>query len=132
LRPLKLAALKHAINAMSPVLLRLAPGIGPRRPVSLLCTRLFRMLRKALKMHPAGFYEAENFPQLLQALERSLVFIAEEDGHYAGWLAEALLLTHDLVAETRREFPPGQEGDVAWIHWASGQPILGVRKAKGY
>lgn len=126
----KLAALKHAINAFSPVLLKLAPGIGPRRPVSLVCTRLFRMLRQALKLHPVGFYEAENFPQLLQALERSVVFIAEEDGHYAGWLAEAMLLVHDLVAESRVQFPPGQEGDVAWIHWASQQPITRVKAAR--
>jgi hypothetical protein len=79
-------------------------------------------------MHPKDFYEPENFPQLLQALKQALVFIAEEDGHYAGWLAETMLLVHDLVAESRAQFPPGQEGDVAWIHWASGQPILDFKQ----
>jgi len=81
-------------------------------------------------MHPGRFYEDANFPRILQAAEKTLVFLAEEDGHYAGWLAMTMLLVHDIVEVTRVQFPPGQVGDVAWIAWACQHGIRDVKQGK--
>lgn len=128
MRALKLVAVKNLINSVVPMLERLVPRTKPQRPACRLTRRLFQLLRKGLKLHPERFYADKNFPKLLRALERSLVFIAEEDGHYAGWLAESMLLVHDLVEETRPEFPPGPRGDAAWIRWASRQGITKIKR----
>lgn len=129
MRLARLAATKEILNRVTPVLLKAVPGVGPRRPVSKLTVRLFQLLRKALAMHPDRFYEDGNFPRILQAVERTLLFLAEEDGHYAGWLAQAMLLVHDLVEESRSRFPPGQAGDVLWISWACQHGIREVKAA---
>ena len=115
----KLILVKKLINRFTLTLLERVPDVGPKRPVSWLTHRLFRLLQRALTLHPERFYANKNFPRVLGAVERVLIFIAEEDGHYAGWLTEAMLLIHDLVEESRRHFPPGQEGDVAWYRWAA-------------
>jgi len=122
----KLQSVKHAINMFSPVLLRLVPATDSSKPVCVLTRRLFALLRKALGEHPSRFFADKNFPQLLQALERTLIFISEEDSHYAGWQAMTMLLIHDLVEESRKQFPAGPPGDVAWIQWASSQKVAKV------
>jgi len=114
----KLAFVKRLINNLAPRLLKVVPRVQPRRPVSALTLRLFAFLRMALKLHPERFHVDGNFPKLLEASERTLVFIAEMDGHYAGWLGEA-----------RGQFPPGQAGDMAFYQWASQHGILKVKPA---
>ena len=123
----RLALVKRAINSYVPGIINMVPRPAAKRPVSQLTRRLFGLLREAVKLHPARFYADENFPRLLDALERLLVFIAEEDAHYAGWLAEAMLLLHDLVEEERMNFPPGETGDIAFYRWASQH---GIRRVK--
>ena len=110
-----LVFVKKALNRWAKGAVRAVPGVYARKPVSKLVKRLMDLLQKGLKLHPKRFYADKNFPRLLRAVERTLIFICEEDPHYAGWLAEAMLLTAQLVQETRREFPPGAEGDRAWI-----------------
>ena len=126
MRALKLEAVKHALNAFSPVLLKMVPGTGSAKPVCVLTRRLFALLRKALRLHPEAFFKDQNFPLLLQALERTLIFIGEEDSHYAGWEAMTMLLIHDLVAETRPQFGPGPAGDALWIQWAASQRVAKI------
>ena len=109
---------------------RWVPGVEAERPVSLLTKDLFKLLREALALHPAEFYGDKNFPTLLDVVERFLVYVAEEDGHYAGWLAQAMLLVHDLVDESRQGFEPGARGDVDWLVWASGHPIGDSKQGK--
>ena len=106
------------------------PGVDPARPVSQLTKDLFRLLRESMRMHPVRFYQDGNFPTLLDVAERFLVYVAEEDGHYAGWLAQAMLLVHDLVAESRRRFPADAQGDLAWLEWMSGHPVAKYKPAK--
>jgi hypothetical protein len=96
----------------------------------MLTAELFKMLREALALHPSRFYQDRNFPDLLDVVERFLVYVAEEDGHYAGWLAEAMLLVHDLVEESRRRFPAGADGDLAWLEWMSRHPIAKHKAAE--
>ena len=106
------------------------PRVEPARPVSQLTRDIFRLLREAMAMHPARFYQDGNFPSLLDAAERFLVYVSEEDGHYAGWLAQAMLLVHDLVHESRVGFEPTTSGDLAWLEWASGHPISAYKPAE--
>jgi hypothetical protein len=96
--------------------------------VSRLTLRLFELLQKGLGLQDKAFYEDKNFPRLLKALEKTLIFIAEEDPHYAGWLAEAMLLCSQLVQESRRQFPPGAEGDVLWMSWAAQARVKGFKQ----
>jgi hypothetical protein len=119
-----LADVKRSVNLMVQVLERMVPQKEARLPVSRLAEQLCSLLLRASRLAPKEFYADANYPRLVQVVGKVLVFVAEEDGHYAGQLAQAMLLVHDLVEETRREFPPGREGDIAWMHWASGHPIL--------
>ena len=121
----KLVVVKKLINRVARAALKVTPGVTPKRPVSKLVIRLFEYLREALKLHPERFYADQNFPRILEATERLLVFVAEEDGHYAGWLAEAMLLLHDIVEEERLRFPEGEAGDIAFYRWAAEH---GIRK----
>ena len=123
----KLALVKRAVNSYVPGIINMVPRVEPKRPVSKLTRRLFGLLREAVKLHPERFYADKNFPRLLDALEKLLVFIAEEDGHYAGWLAEAMLLLHDIVEEERLRFPEGEAGDIAFYRWAAEHGIGKVK-----
>ena len=122
----KLVLVKRLVNGFVPVLLKAVPEVEARRPVSVLTRRLFGLLREALKLHPERFYADRHFPRVLDAVEKALVFIGEEDGHYAGWLAEAMLLLHDVVEEERVKFPKGEVGDVAFYRWAAQHRIREV------
>lgn len=123
-----LAFVKRGINAWAKGAVKAVPGVYARKPVSKLVKRLIGLLQKGLRLHPKEFYRDKHFPRLLRAVERTLVFICEEDPHYAGWLAEAMLLTAQLVQETRREFPPGAEGDRAWIAYMAQVRIAGTEQ----
>jgi len=125
-----LILVKRAVNHAARVLGKLVPRVVPARPVSSLTKDLFDLLREAVAMHPDRFYRDQNFPRILDAAERTLVYVAELDGHYAGQLAQAFLLIHDLVAESRRRFPPDSRGDVAWLMWASRHGIAKVKEAE--
>jgi hypothetical protein len=125
----KLAVVKALVNNAAAMLVKAVPGTGAQRPVSRLTRRLFQMLRDAAGLAPGRFYQDKNWPRLLEALEKTLVFISEEDGHYAGQLAQAMLLIHDLVEETRRDFPRTAEGDVAWLQWASRHEVTKFKQA---
>ena len=122
--------IKHAVNAWAKSAVKVVPRITAKRPVGSLVKQLFGLLKKSAGMHPREYYEDRNYPRLLEALEKTLVFISEEDDHYAGHLAQAMLLVHYLVAYTRRKFPAGREGDVAWIRWASGAQITRVKQTE--
>ena len=122
----RLALVKRALNSYVPGILNMVPRVAAKRPVSQMTRRLFRLLRESVKLHPESFYADQNFPRLLDALERLLVFISEEDAHYAGWLAEALLLLHDIVEEERLKFPEGKAGDVFFYRWASRHQVSKV------
>jgi hypothetical protein len=128
-RQAKLAVAKALVNNATAMLVKAVPGTGTRRPVSRLTRRLFILLKKATNLAPTHLYADKNWLQLLEALEKTLVFISEEDGHYAGQLAQAMLLIHDLVEETRREFPRTTEGDVAWLQWASRHDVIKFKQA---
>ena len=123
----RLALVKRAVNSYVPGIINMVPGVEPKRPVSKLVIRLVGLLREAVKLHPERFYADRHFPRILDAAEKTLVFIAEEDAHYAGWLAEAMLLLHDVVEEERLRFPQGETGDIAFYRWASQH---GIRKVK--
>jgi hypothetical protein len=109
---------------------KVVPRVRPGRPVGQLVVRLFNLLRDGLELHDPDFYRDGNFPDLLMGVERVLLYLSEVDGHYAGWLAEAMLLCHDLVEESRRRFPAGADGDVAWLEWMSRHPIAKFRAAE--
>ena len=128
----RLHVVKGIINRIVVKMLKVVPRVRARRPVSTLTRRLFLMLNQATLLHPTRFYADGNFPRILDAAERTLVFIAEQDGHYAGWLAEAMLLIHDLVEEERMKFPPGEAGDVAFYTWAAqhGTSKVGSKQAR--
>jgi hypothetical protein len=119
---------KKAINGWARGAVKAVPGVFPRKPVSRLTLRLFELLQKGLGLQDKAFYEDKNFPRLLKALEKTLIFIAEEDPHYAGWLAEAMLLCSQLVQESRRQFPPGAEGDALWMSWAAQARVKSFRQ----
>jgi hypothetical protein len=128
-RQAKLAVVKVLVNNAAAMLVKAVPGTGTKRPVSRLTRRLFVLLKKAADLAPPHFYADRNWLQLLEALDKTLVFISEEDGHYAGQLAQAMLLIHDLVEETRREFPRTAEGDVAWLQWAARHEVTKFKQA---
>lgn len=119
--------IKQIVNKWAKRAVKVVPGTLPATPVGRLTQRLFELLRKGVALQDRQFYTDGNFPTLLKALEKTLLFIAEEDPHYRCWLAEAMLLCYYLVGETRKGFTPGAEGDVAWIEWASG---VRVKKSK--
>jgi len=126
-----LKTVKQVINKTSKLLLKVTPKRRPKKPVSRMVFRLFRLLEKAAEMHPAWFYPDKNFPRLLQAGSRVLVFIIGEDTHYAGWMAELFLLIHDIVSESRKFFPAGSRGDKEWIEWAAAQKVMKVKPYVG-
>ena len=126
----RLSWVKRLVVRGARMLGKWVPIVEPARPVSQLTKDLFRLLREAMAMHPARFYEDGNFPTLLDVAERTLVYVAEEDGHYAGWLAHAMLLVHDLVDESRVGFGSASRGDVAWLEWMSGHPVAKYKPAK--
>jgi hypothetical protein len=128
LREHLLVFVKRAINGWARGAVKAVPGVYARKPVSRLTRQLFEMLQKGLGLQDKAFYEDKNFPRLLEALEKTLIFVAEEDPHYAGWLAEAMLLCSQVVQESRREFPPGAEGDALWISWAIQAKVKGYKQ----
>jgi len=126
----KLVLVKGLINRFVPVLLRAVPSVDPERPVSQLTRRLFGMMREAMALNPERFYEDGNWPRVLDAAERSLIFIADYSPHYAGQLAQAMLLIHDLVEETRAGFGVGALGDIAWLQWAAQHGTRGFKQTR--
>jgi len=124
----KLALVKGLINRFVPVLLKAVPKVDPQRPVSELTQRLFSMMREAMALNPERFYADGNWPRLLDAAERSLIFIADYSPHYAGQLAQAMLLIHDLVDESRVGFPVGARGDIDWLQWAAQHRTKGFKQ----
>jgi len=127
-KDLKMLAVKKTINAFVPTLSAKIPEIHePKRPASQAVRWLFTMFRESVKIHPARFYEDGNFPRLLDAVERAMIYLSEEDGHYAGWIAQAMLLIYVGVGETRAKFKLGIEGDVEWLQWMAQHPIKAVK-----
>jgi hypothetical protein len=55
-------------------------------------------------MHPSQFYQDHNFPIFIDTTEKALIYIAENDGHYRGWLAYFLLAVMDIMNQTYINF----------------------------
>ena len=88
----KLAHLKRAINRVFvPVLGRACPKVEPTRNVTQMVVRIFDRFKANLKVQEDRFYKDQNFPKLIDAVEKALVYIAEKDGHYRGQLAYLLM-----------------------------------------
>jgi hypothetical protein len=109
----------------------LVPERQAKRPISHLVKALFMLMRDAANLSPELHTKDGRFFRLMGASERVLIFVSEEDPHYAGQIAQAMLLTHDIVDRSRRKFPPGAKGDIAWMQWASEHGITRVKASGG-
>jgi len=90
----KLARLKKVVNRLMPLFGRACPKVEPTRNVTLLLARVFGRVRANLNVQDAEVqraYSDKNFFKLMDVVEKVLVYIAEEDGHYRGQLAYLLL-----------------------------------------
>jgi len=96
---------KTIINAITPQIIQLIPPIEEKQPISQIVHRIFKEVKKNLAGHPKRFYQDGNFPRFLDALEKAIIFIAETDGHYRGWLAYFLLATMDIMNYEYEKFP---------------------------
>jgi len=119
--------IKTVINTTVSILNRVVPHTEPERPISKLVDRVFTLMTEALALHPQCYYKDGNYPRLLEVTRRTLIYLAEHDGHYAGQLSSLMLLTHDAVEELRQRFHPGREGDVALLKYLAQHPIIGVK-----
>lgn len=126
-----LPTVKDVLLEFAPRISSLVPEVEPKRPVSSMVKFLFQMMREAANLSPDLHKPEGRWPELMSASERVLLFVSEEDGHYAGQLAQAMLLTHDLVGKSRERFPPGAKGDVAWMQWAAEHGITRVKEKSG-
>lgn len=115
----QLPGLKDVLLETVPKLSELVPRTKPTRPVSRMVKFLFLELREAADLSPDLHKPDGRWPRLLDASSNLLLFVSENDGHYAGQIAQAMLLAHDIVEKSRKRFPPGAEGDVAWMEWAA-------------
>ena len=90
----KLARLKLLINKSMPFLSKACPEVEPTRNVSLMLTRIFDRVRanvKAQNPRVQEIYQDKNFLNLIDAVEKMLIYISEKDGHYRGQLAYAFM-----------------------------------------
>jgi len=110
---------------------QIVPEAQPKRPVSCYLKLMFQLLKEAAGMSPGLHPEDGRWKKTLVSAERLLIYVSEEDAHYAGQLAQTMLLTHDIVEKSRKRFEPGARGDVAWMEWACGHGTTGARSLTG-
>ena len=89
-----LKKLKSLINRFTPVLIHACPKREPTRNVTLMLTRIFDRVRANLNVQNVKVqraYTDKNFRRVIDAVEKVLIYLAEEDGHYRGQLAYLLM-----------------------------------------
>lgn len=84
---LKLHLAKQIINYTVPRLNKLVPDRTPSYPISQIVDRVFKAFEGMIEdQEKHGPINDKNFRKLVKTLRRTLVFIAEEDIYYRGWL----------------------------------------------
>jgi len=100
---LKLHLAKQIINYTAPRLNKLVPDRTPDYPISKIVDRTFKAFEAMVKdQKKHGPINDNNFFRLVQTLRRTLVFIAEEDIYYRGWLHILFLI---LYLEVKTNLP---------------------------
>jgi len=121
---------KAAINAFTRNLMKLVPETEPKRPISQLTQQLFELIKESLTLNPSRFYADQNFPTLLDAARRTLIYLADKDGHYAGQLAQAYMLIYRLMKRHRRKFRKGPSGDIACMRFLAQHGTTKIKVVK--
>jgi hypothetical protein len=80
---------------------RLAAEIPDREP-TVPATKLFNGTLKVMKeLAPQFWHEDGNFPNMIELMRKLVIFIAEDDPYYRGWLEMFLLLLAQTTLEQR-------------------------------
>jgi len=110
--------------------MKLVPETEPKRPISHLTNQLFELIKESLTLNPSRFYADQNFPTLLDATRRTLIYLADKDGHYEGQLAQAYMLIYRLMKRYRRKFHKGPKGDLALMRYLAQHGTTKIKVVK--
>jgi hypothetical protein len=113
-KQIKLHLLKQIINGLAPQLPKIIGGDArdrfdsPSQPASELTQRVFKRMEHALTYEQKeGLLPTSrdtNMANLLRAMERSLIFVSEEDNYYRAWMAYFYLVIWEEVSRFYIEF----------------------------
>jgi len=90
-RELMLLTAKKFFNNVFPKFTSKVPKVKPRKKICKLLHKAFEETEQCLKRQPSEYYKDGNFPRLVENVERLLLYIAENDGHYRAMLTDAIL-----------------------------------------
>lgn len=94
-KKLKLHFIKCVVNQVTPLLEGFR--VEPTKNTTKMLTRIFDKVRKNLAVYPDKAFGDRNFPNLVNAAEKVLVYVAETDRHYRAQVAFALMKTAEEV-----------------------------------
>ncbi len=98
---LKMHMMKQALNYTVGMTKGLLPETKPTFPITQILDKTFA---NAITMSESlgDWHDDKNFPRFVETLRRLLIFIAEEDGYYRGWLEMFLMMLNDNLNEMPR------------------------------
>ncbi len=100
----KLHYLKCILNKSLPFIRAYVPETERKTKLTPIITKIFAETTKDLKRCPERFYKDGHFPQFLDTLERAIIYVVENDGHYRVLLLYALLAVMDIMQTEYQRF----------------------------
>ena len=125
-KALKLHFIKCVINQVTPFLAE-EYNVEPSLNVTMMLQRVFDRVRENLKVHPDKFFKDQNFPMLIDAVEKVLVFIAEKDSHYRGQVAYVLMA---VTGEVESAFKLKRQKDPSYTTFEFHRWLSNIRKTE--
>ena len=110
-RQIKMALLKSAINTMTPIIRHALKGTGRSgvQPISKIVERVFLRMEEALEYERSEgvfqqYADASNFAVLLEAVRRTLMFIADQDNYYQIWAGHFFTVVWEEMQRAYQQF----------------------------
>jgi hypothetical protein len=102
-----LTVAKKFFNEVFPRFTSQIPRVkNPRKNVCKLFDRVFKRLDKSFAYQYEDNYTDRNFPKFVENFQHLLMYIAENDGHYRAWLAQAVVVLCEEYVKEWNEFNP--------------------------
>jgi len=101
---MSLHILKCIVNKGLGMTAGLIPTEPPQTHVSELVEYTFKHIDKNVPFHPDNFYQDGNFPKLLEAAKKGLIYVCNHDNHYRAWLGYVLFAVMDIVSYDYERF----------------------------